>query len=434
VDLLCGHPAVAGLVRQRAETVVEYARVASAAGFHGRVLPLLRELAGHEPLNEQAHAQLMIALAGCGQQSEALAVYDDLRRHLDDELAMPPGHEVADAHQLVLHQDIPAPRTAVATATVSTATVAGRTVPASMVPRQLPAAPPYFTGRDAELSALERLLDARAGTVVITAIGGTAGVGKTALAVHWAHEVAAKFTDGQLYVNLRGFGPSGTPVASAEAIRGFLDALGVAPDRVPVSLDAQVGLYRSLVADKRLLIVLDNARDADQVRPLLPGSPGCLVVVTSRTRLTGLTVGEGAHLLSLDVLTETEARQMLTLRLGADRAAAEPGAVSEIIGLCARLPLALAIAATRAPDRPGCPLAELATQMRDAHGRLDALDTEDSTASVRAVFSWSYQQLSANAARMFRLLGLHPALTSPPPPPPAWPWSRSTKPGRYCGN
>jgi tetratricopeptide (TPR) repeat protein len=244
--------------------------------------------------------------------------------------------------------------------------------------------------------------------VVISAIGGTAGVGKTALAVHWAHRVAGRFADGQLYVNLRGFGPSGIPTAPEAAIRGFLDALGVPPERIPASAEAQAGLYRSLLTDKRMLIVLDNARDEEQVRPMLPASPASLVLVTSRNQLGGLAAADAARMLTLDVLAHGEAVHMLTARLGRDRAAAEPDAISEIAGLCARLPLALAAAAARAATRPGFPLAALAEELRDLAGRLDALDAGDPAASARAVFSWSYRQLSGEAARIFRLLGLHP--------------------------
>jgi tetratricopeptide (TPR) repeat protein/transcriptional regulator with XRE-family HTH domain len=283
---------------------------------------------------------------------------------------------------------------------------------AAAVPRQLPAAVADFTGRAAELAALTRILDdvgaGTPGTVVISAIGGTAGVGKTALALHWAHRVGRRFADGQLHVNLRGYDPSGTPATPAEAIRGFLDALGVPPERMPASPDSQAALYRSLLADKRMLIVLDNAREERQVRPLLPTSPASLVIVTSRNQLAGLAVADGARLLTLDVLTHAEAVELLTTRIGAGRAAAEPDAITEIAALCACLPLALAVAAARAAARPGFRLAALAAELRDTAGRLDALDTGDPAVNVRAVFSWSYQQLTGESARMFRLLGLHP--------------------------
>ena len=289
---------------------------------------------------------------------------------------------------------------------------ASRDVAASAVPQQLPAAVADFTGRAAELQALTRMLDqagaGNPGTLVISAIGGTAGVGKTALALHWAHQVAHRFPGGQLHVNLRGYDPSGVPVTPEAAIRGFLDALGVPPERIPPQPDAQAGLYRSLLAGKRMLIVLDNARDERQVRPLLPASPGSLVLVTSRSQLSGLAVADGARLISLDVLTHPEAVDLLTARLGQSRAAAEPAAVGRIASMCACLPLALAIAAARAATRPAFPLAALAADLRNAAGLLDALDAGDPAASVRAVFSWSYQQLSDQAARMFRLLGIHP--------------------------
>jgi tetratricopeptide (TPR) repeat protein len=246
--------------------------------------------------------------------------------------------------------------------------------------------------------------------VVIIAIGGTAGVGKTALAIHFAHQVTERFPNGQLYVNLRGFDPSGTPMTPAEAVRGFLDALGVPSERIPTSWDAQVGLYRSLLAGKRMLIVLDNACDERQVRPLLPASLTCLVLVTSRNQLTGLAATEGASSLALDLLTTDDAYELLARRLGADRVTAEPRAVAELIRLCARLPLALSIIAARAPTRPSLPLAALAGELRDTrgHARLDVLDTGEAASSVRAVLSWSYRHLSAPAARLFRLLGLHP--------------------------
>ncbi len=281
------------------------------------------------------------------------------------------------------------------------------------VPRQLPPAAAHFTGRTAELETLTRTLDdvgaGAPGTVVISAIGGPAGVGKTALALRWAHQIAGRFPDGQLHVNLRGFGPSAVPATPAQAIRGFLDALGVPPEQVPPLPEAQAGLYRSLLADRRLLLVLDNARDEEQVRPLLSASPGSLVLVTSRNQLSGLAAADGARLLSLDILSHGEAVQLLTARLGA-RPAPPPSRKrsAEIAVLCACLPLALTVAAARAAARPGFPLAALAAELRDAAGRLDALDVGDPAASVRAVFSWSYHQLSTEAARMFRLLGLHP--------------------------
>jgi DNA-binding SARP family transcriptional activator/tetratricopeptide (TPR) repeat protein len=245
-------------------------------------------------------------------------------------------------------------------------------------------------------------------TVPIVVISGTAGTGKTALAIRFGHQVAKRFPGGQLYVNLRGLDPSMPPVEPSEALRFFLDALGVPPHRIPPGTEARAALFRSLLDHRQMLVVLDNARNVAQVRPLLPGAPGSLVVVTSRNELTGLVAAEGAVPLTLDVLGDAEAYEMLSRRLGPDRVAAEPAAADEIIAACARLPLALGIAVGRAAGRPKRPLTELAAELHDARGRLDALEADDAVTNVRAVLSWSYDQLSEPAARMFRLLGVHP--------------------------
>ena len=279
---------------------------------------------------------------------------------------------------------------------------------ARIVPRYLPTTVPAFVGRDDQLAALSQVLHQPGGTAIITAIGGTAGVGKTALAVQWAHQVSGEFPDGQLFVNLRGFDPSGTPVTPGDAVRMFLDALEIPADRIPQTVEAQLGLYRSLLVGKRLLVVLDNARDAAQVRPLLPGCPTCRVVVTSRNQLTGLAAIEAAHTLNLDVLTDTEAHQLLAQRVGAARLAADPGAAARIIAYCAHLPLALCIIAARAAMRPDLTLVQVADELA-AYPNLDAFaDGGDPAADVRAAFSWSYRQLDPSVARVFRLLGLHP--------------------------
>ncbi|MGA5299450.1 ATP-binding protein [Nucisporomicrobium flavum] len=267
--------------------------------------------------------------------------------------------------------------------------------PAAPPPAQLPGAIEAFTGRSAELADLD---EATAGTVLIH---GTAGVGKTALAVHWAHRHAARYDAGQLYADLRGFDPSGEALDPGEALRGFLGALGVAPHSIPAGTDAQAALYRSHTAGRRLLVILDNARDAGQVRPLLPGGPDARTVVTSRRRLTALVAGAGAATVDLDVPPAADAARLLTRRLGPGGTHA--GAVDEVVRACGRLPLALALVGARA-RLTGFPLAVLAAQLRGRSGRLDALEADDRGA--RAVFSWSYRALSRPAATMFRLLGL----------------------------
>jgi len=287
---------------------------------------------------------------------------------------------------------------------------------AAVLPRQLPPAVAHFAGRAGELAALSGLLRAESSaTVVISAIGGTAGVGKTALAVHWAHRVADRFPDGQLYVDLRGFGPAGQVMPPAEAVRRFLDALHVPPQRIPADTEAQTALYRSLVVGRRMLLVLDNAHDSAQVRPLLPAAPGCLVLVTSRNQLSGLVAADGAHPVNLDVLSVAEARELLVRRLGTNRVAPEPVAVAEIIDRCARLPLALALVAARAAARPQVALKVLAAELADARQRWQTLTGDDPHTDVQAVFSWSYHALTAESARSFRLLGLHPGpdITAP---------------------
>jgi DNA-binding SARP family transcriptional activator/Flp pilus assembly protein TadD len=378
-----------------------------AAGEHAEIVPGLERMAAEDPLDEQVHGQLMLALYRCGRQADALAVFHRLRAALAEQLGIDPSPALRDLETAILRQD-----EALAVPAQPVTSLAAHPVP---VPAQLPPAVPGFAGRGAELARLDAVLaqaererSAGSAAVVISAVSGTAGVGKTALAVHWAHRVAPRFPDGQLYVNLRGFDPGGQPAEPAEAVRGFLDALGVPQASIPDGVQAQVALYRSLVAGKQVLVVLDNARDAGQVRTLLPGSPGCLVIVTSRSDLTGLIAAEGAHPVSLDLLTAAEASELLARRLGEARVASEPEAVGEIIDRCARLPLALSIAAARAAARPGFPLTAIAAELCAANGTLDPFGGADLATDVRAVFSWSCQALSDHAARLFRLLGLHP--------------------------
>jgi tetratricopeptide (TPR) repeat protein/transcriptional regulator with XRE-family HTH domain len=281
----------------------------------------------------------------------------------------------------------------------------------AVVPRELPAAVAHFAGRADELKALDGLAELSARTsaraVTISAIGGTAGVGKTALAVHWAHQVADEFPDGQLYANLRGYDP-GQPVRPADALAGFLRALGVPGRDIPAEADERAARYRSLLAGRRVLVVLDNAGSAEQVRPLLPGAPACLAVVTSRDSLAGLVARDGARRLDLDLLPLADAVGLLRALIG-NRVDADPDAAAALAGQCARLPLALRVAAEFAAARPGASLAGLVGELADQQRRLDLLDAgRDTRTAVRAVFSWSCQHLDADAARAFRLLGLAP--------------------------
>jgi DNA-binding SARP family transcriptional activator len=382
------------------------------AGHHDAASALLRDLARAHPLRERLHEWLMLSLYLAGRRADALDAYQRARRTLASDLGVEPGERLRSLHQRILAAD---PRITAAdsglppgTARQRPAATAGRRFPSGPVPRQLPVPPAHFLGRAAELAALTALLgDGTERTVTIATISGAAGVGKSSLALHWAHQVAERFPDCQLYASLRGFSPAGHPAPAADILGEFLDALGVPPAQAPATLEAQAALYRSLVAGQRMLLVLDNARDAAQVRPLLPGSPRCLTVVTSRHKLTSLVAAEGAHPLVLDPFTGQEAWELLSRRVGRERVEREPAAAAELINLSTRLPLALSIAAAHAATRPTQPLAALMAQLRSARSRLDMLDTGEETTNLRAVFSWSYRQLSPAGARMFRLLGLH---------------------------
>jgi DNA-binding SARP family transcriptional activator/Flp pilus assembly protein TadD len=411
------------------DLLLELDRAAEAVGQ-------LAELVRAHPLRERFGGQLMLALYRCGRQAEALAAFADTRRVLVQELGIEPGQELRALHARILAADpgldAPAP--------ARTASAAGRpaAVKTQPVPAQLPADVTAFTGRDSELATLDLLLTGATGAVAVTdgagqagsddaavpiaVLAGTAGVGKTALAVRWARRVAAAFPDGQLYVNLRGYDP-GAPVSPGDALAGFLRALGLAGEDIPAGEDERAAAYRSLLDGRRMLVVLDNAASVEQARPLLPGSPACLVVVTSRDSLAGLVARHGARRLALDTLPAADAIGLLRTLIG-DRVDAEPDAAAELADQCARLPLALRVAAELAAASPDSRLAELAGELAGEQRRLDLLDAGgDEQTAVRGVFSWSYRHLPAGPARAFRLAGLHPgpdldayavaALTSP---------------------
>jgi DNA-binding SARP family transcriptional activator/tetratricopeptide (TPR) repeat protein len=382
------------LTELRLATIELKADAELRVGRPADVVTELTPLTVTHPLRERIREQLMLALYLDGRQGEALTVYADVRATLTAELGVEPGPGLQELHRRILAADL--------------ALTAAPPAPTGPLPRQLPAAVPHFTGRARELAELDQ---ARAGCdpsgpAVSCVISGTAGVGKTALAIRWARRIADDFPDGQLYVNMHGFDRAGIPMPATEAARSFLTALAVPAESVPMASDALLGLYRTVLTGRRLLIVLDNARDAEQVRPLLPGSPGCLVIVTSRNQLPGL-AADGAYPITLGVLPDRQARDFLTARLGT-RQLNRTDAYEQLVKVCAGLPLALSLVAGRAATQPDFPLSALAAELSEASGRLDALDEGYGDQGIRAVLSWSYWSLSEQAARVFRLLGVHP--------------------------
>ncbi|MET8911836.1 BTAD domain-containing putative transcriptional regulator [Micromonospora sp. NPDC004551] len=387
------HPAFLAVEDERVQAVREAADYAERCGRMSAVLAPLRQAAEQHPLDESLQSRLLLALAADGRQAEAVDVYRSVRRRLAEDLGVDPGEELREAYDRLLHQRTRPPRT-------------GSPAPLPR-PAQLPPDLPFFTGRD-DLVAEARAAVGRPGGPSVLAIDGMPGVGKTALAVHLAHGFAADYPDGQLYVDLRGYDGREPAMSPAEALRGFLGSLGVPQQAMPAELHAQAGLYRSSLAGRRMLIVLDNCRDTEQIRHLLPGGPGCLVIVTSRSRLSSLLTTAGAHPLPVGLPSVEEARAALSRPLGAGRVAADPAAIDAIIASCGRLPLALAVVAARAAGLPGTSAARIAAELAAAPGSLDGFDGDDPHSGVRAVFSWSYRALSAPAARLFRLLPAHP--------------------------
>jgi DNA-binding SARP family transcriptional activator len=386
------HPAFVAVDREASALAREATDAALSAGLCPVVLPALRRAAERDPFDEALQARLLLCLAADGRQAEALTGYQAVRRRLTEELGIQPGPDLLQAHRRILDQQF----AAVAPAPIEASPVIE---PLPVPPAQLPTNLAGFAGRRAELAQLDAILDAaeQDGGTAVTVIDGMPGVGKSTLAIHWAHRTADRFGDGQLFLDLRGFDAEGTPTSPLDALGSLLTGLGVTPSRLPAGLDARAGLYRSLLSGRRILVVLDNAITAGQATPLLPASPGCAAVVTSRHRLTELTL-RGARALTADLPGIDDARDSLRARIGDQRASAEPQALDEIIARCGRLPLAIAVVGARAHGNPEFSLAAIAAELRAAPNPLDALHD---------IFSWSYRSLTEPAARLLRLLSLH---------------------------
>ena len=402
VPHLSDHPWLVAVRSVHYGAVARYLDAATALGRGAEVVELAERTARAHLLDESAQARLIRVYRDAGRRADAFAHFHATRRLLADELGVDPGPELAATHQALLRGE-----------------TAGRSAaprPRNGVPAQLPADVPDFIGRATELAVLDQLAaePSHAGTAVscgpqpsVVAICGPAGVGKTALALRWSHRVADSFPDGCLYVDLQGYGPQ-RPVAPADAAAGFLSALGIPRIDLPSEPDDLVARLRTALAGRRMLILLDNARAPAQVRPLLPGAVNCRTVVTSRSDLAGLVARDGARRVVLEAMSDHEATGLLHRLLG-PRAGADPESAARLARFCDRLPLALRIAAERVASRPAATLRDLVADLADHQRRLDALSAgEDDVAAMRAVFSWSYAALAPEAARAFRLVGLHP--------------------------
>lgn len=416
-----------------------------ALGRHEDVVDELASLLTLHPLREQISELLMLALYRCGRQAEALETYQLTRQTLIEKLGVEPGPSLQSLHDRLLRADDslapPALRNAPDSVRAEhsaedlsprgnkagSPAATGSSVPAVREgprlgtsrtslpgPAQLPAALSVFAGRAAELAATAAMLEDQQRPPAIV-VSGMAGVGKTGFAVQLAHRVAQLFPDGQLFVDLRGTHPDGAALETADVLRMFLEGLRVPQHQIPSDPHTQMALYRSLLAVRRVLIVLDDASDAQQVLPLLPGSSGCCAIVTSRVQLQGLVANHGARPLNLGLVSRDEARDLLVRRIGVDRGESEPDALDAMIELCGKLPLALAVVATRAAMHPRFPLTAIVTDLRENQGNLDAFSGSDDTADVRAAFSSSYKNLSPAARKLFHLLCLHPGpeITAP---------------------
>jgi DNA-binding SARP family transcriptional activator len=402
LPLLADHPKVTAIVEEHRTALTRYADAMLAAGATDRAIAALEEAVAAHPLDEAGQARLMRAYRSAGRRAQAFETFHAVRRRLVDELGVDPGPELTTAHNELLVEDPAEPGAGPGAAAGAVARPA---------PAEVPGDVPGFTGRARELRELDRLIGTPtsdpAATVVIGVVSGTAGVGKTALAIRWAHRALDHFPDGQLYVDLRGYDPE-QPMAPNDALARFLRSLGLPGEQVPADADERAARYRSMLHGRRMLVLLDNAASVDQVRPLLPGSAGSVALVTSRNSLSGLVVRHGARRLGLDVLRRDDALELLRRLLG-DAVDADPEAAAALVAHCASLPLALRIAAELVHNRAPMPLAAVVKELADHRRRLGLLSNEDDPHSdIDAVFSWSYRHLPREAAQAFRMMGLHP--------------------------
>jgi DNA-binding SARP family transcriptional activator len=395
--------AVAALEEQRLAAHEDLADIELSLGRHTRLVVELSTLVGANPLRERLVAQLVVALAGAGQQAQALQVYEEAKLRLADELGLEPGPRLTAAQLSVLRQQVPT-SSATTSSAVPVAVGAGRPRPAQLLPD-----PTLFVGRADQLRELDRVLLADSGCPRAVVLAGAAGAGKTALALRWAHRSLDRFPDGQLHLDLGGRAGDGC-LDPTLALGMLLRSLGVPADQVPTGRAEAGNLYRSLLAGRRLLLMFEDAESADQVRPLLPGAASCAVLITSRDRLTGLVAREGAHPMSVGTLAPEEAQALLTSLLGEQRLAGEPaGTVDALAGACAYLPLALRVAAATLIGQPRRSVGGKVAELRRGDA-LAALAIDDAERSlIEAAFDRSYQALPKPARWLFRCLGLMPA-------------------------
>lgn len=408
------------LNEQRVQALERWFELALRSGHHDEIVVKLKAATSAHPLRERLWAQLMLALYRSGLQAEALKAYHTVGNVLRQELGVDPSDELRTLHHDILTGNrtllIPPRASSVAVGLGQSEVGAQRrraigstSAPSAVPPQQLPPDIAHFTGRLAQLATLEKLLPVSGGQPPRPIIlNGTAGVGKTTLAVHWAHLARDHFPDGQLYLDLRGFGPDG-PVEPAAAVELLLRALGVVAEQLPTELEARSGLLRTLMAGRRMLILLDNVRDEAQVRPLLPGGES-QTLITSRSQLRGMIAREGAFRVTLDVFSPDEAHSLLAVLLDEGRLRAAPRAEMELSELCSRLPLALSIAAANLDANPHLNLNDYVSELREGN-RLFALEAgNDQAAAVRATLDLSYAALSEPQRKLFRLLGLVPGV------------------------